>query len=408
MNVEVVAIGSEILSGFTINSNAAYISRQLFDAGIPTAYHTVLPDGAEALKKGLEKALKRSRFVIATGGLGPTCDDITRQVAAELFHSSFTYSQELADELFARYGDRLSALEDQATVPVKAEIIKNSLGTAPGFIFNEGGATLFLLPGVPPEMKKMFHETVLPYLCKHYSAEKRVERRWMHFFHLIESQVDPVLREIQARYPSLEMGIYPVKGKVSVCFSMSEGGNPQVMESAFEEMDRHFGKYRFEASFGEIEEAIQTLFVERGLTLSLAESCTGGAMAAQLTRRAGASQYFLGSLVTYSNQLKQSLLHVSEETLEKYGAVSQEVVEEMVVGLIAQTGSDYGVAVSGIAGPTGGTEEKPVGTVWAAIGKKGEKPHAWKMRGYGGSREMVIDYSINIILGSLYKTVKFK
>jgi len=407
MDIEIVAIGSEILSGFTINSNASYISRQLSDVGIPTAYHTVVADGAEVLKETLKKAVKRSHFVIVTGGLGPTCDDITRSVVAELFHSPLEYSPEIAKKLLARYGDKMISVHDQATVPVNAKLIENTLGTASGLIFNEENATLFLLPGVPSEMKKMFNDSVLPYISERYLIERRIQKRWLHYFHLFESQVDPVLRELKNKNPSLDFGIYPSKGNLSICVSTQEAhDHEQTLKIAVDELKRHFDDHYFEAESGNIEEAVQRIFIDHGLTLALAESCTGGAMAAKLTGRSGASDYFVGSLVTYSNQLKQSLLKVPANTLQKYGAVSREVVEQMVTGLLAQTDSDYGVAVSGIAGPNGGTADKPVGTVWAAIGKKGEKPHSWLMQGPGFSREMVIDFTVNIVLGNLYKTVK--
>lgn len=406
MDIEVVAIGSEILSGYTINSNASFISRKLFDMGIPTAHHTVVSDDPEEIKAVFKNALMRSRFVIATGGLGPTCDDMTRSVAAELFHSPLEYSPEIAEKLIARYGDLLVSVEDQATVPVKAQIIENPLGTASGFVFNEGESTLFLLPGVPHEMKKMFTESVLPYISERYPTAGRIQRRWMYFFHLFESQVDPILRGIKERNPVLDFGIYPSMGNLSVSISAPEEVDGGVLEKAFEELLLHFGDHYFESESGTIEEAVHNIFVDHGVTLSLAESCTGGALASRLTARAGASDYFLGSLVTYSNELKQSLLNVSAESLKLHGAVSREVVEEMVMGLLERTGSDYAAAVTGIAGPAGGSVEKPVGTVWAAIAKKGEKPRSWLMQGPGFSRGMVIDFSVNIILGNLFKAVK--
>lgn len=408
MSIEVISIGSELLTGFTINTNAAYISRQLFMRGIPTRHHTIVPDDAEEMRQAFEKALERSRFVIATGGLGPTCDDMTKRVAAELFDAELCYDEAVADSLRKRYGDKLLSLEEQATVPVKAEIIPNALGTASGFLFKRGASFLFLLPGVPPEMCKMFEEVVLPYIDARISDEERLHCEWLHFMGVIESQVDPHLRVLQERSPDLDFGIYPYRGFISLRAAISRQGGRRSQESLAQAIGFLREKYRdflFEEPSGKIEEALHTLLIEKGLTVSTAESCTGGSIASRLVLLPGASAFFLGSVVAYSCELKTKLLGVSKELLETKGAVSQEVVEEMASGLLAITGSDYGIAVSGIAGPAGGRADKPVGTVWAAIAKRGEKPFSWLMRAHG-SREMIIDYTVNSVLGKLYFAVR--
>lgn len=408
MTIEIIAIGSELLSGFTVNTNTAFISKMLYSLGIPTTYHTIASDDPEKLKYDLLKALKRNRFVITSGGLGPTCDDNTKRVVAEIFGSDFIYNDELAESLKERYGEKLLSLQEQATVPSNARLIENSLGTAPGFLFETAESSLFMLPGVPPEMEKMFIDSVLPYILEHFSQETRVYCEWLHLLGVIESKVDPHLRTLKERYPDIDFGIYPYRGFITVRISTTYAGElspeDRIMESVLL-LKSLFEEHLFETPSGKVEEAIHEIFIEKGLTLSLAESCTGGTIASRLLLIPGASRYFLGSLVTYSDSMKEKFLDVSNKILEKEGAVSKAVVEQMVIGLLEKTGSDYGIAVSGVAGPDGGSEEKPVGTVWIAIAKRGEKPESWLIKGRG-SREMIIDYTANVALGKLYFIVK--
>ncbi len=404
MKIEVIVIGSEILSGFTINTNAAFISQELLKEGVDTHYHTIVSDDAESLRKALVEALERSDVIITTGGLGPTCDDLTRSVAADLFDSDFIYHPEIEEELQKRYGNKLVSARDQATLPEKAEIIKNTLGTASGLLFKKNEKSLYLLPGVPPEMMEMFSKSVLPRILSKISPEEKKRNVWLHFTFLIESKVDPTLRKLQKLYPTIEMGIYPYRGKISVHLSgliHDQKGLDACRKVLLEE----FGKYHYESLSGKIEEAIHNLFSNNGLTLATAESCTGGTIASRLTVLAGASQYFLGGMITYSNQMKTEFLGVSENTLNDTGAVSEEVVIQMAEGVINKTGADYGIAVSGVAGPTGGTEKKPVGTVWVAIANKDNETTSWLIQGKKASREMIIDYTVNTVLGRLYHIV---
>ncbi|MEM1283415.1 MAG: CinA family nicotinamide mononucleotide deamidase-related protein [Chlamydiota bacterium] len=404
MKVEIVAIGSEILSGFTINTNAAFISQELLKQGINTHYHTIVSDDGNALRKALKEALERSDIVITTGGLGPTCDDLTRSVAADLFDSEFVHYPEIEEDLEKRYGKKLVSARDQATLPVKAEIIKNSLGTASGLLFSKKKKSLFLLPGVPPEMREMFSQSVLPKIVSKLPLENRKVSIWLYFMFLFESQVDPVLRRLHEQYPQIEMGIYPDRGLITVHLAGFDEER-SALEICQKELLKEFGNYQYKSPSGSIEEAVHILFSTQGLTLVTAESCTGGAIASRLTALSGASQYFLGGMITYSNQMKTNLLGVSEQSLEDHGAVSEEVVMQMAEGAINRTGAEYGIAVTGIAGPNGGTKEKPVGTVWAAIAGKNIDTISWLIQGRKASREMVVNYTVNTVLGRLYHTV---
>lgn len=404
MDIEIVAIGNELLTGFTVNTNAAYLSRELLIAGYPVHRHTVLPDEEMTLRKGLREALTRGRVVITTGGLGPTCDDLTRPIAAELFGSDFYLNEEVAEELKKRYGSLPISLEHQATVPRKALILKNPVGTAPGMIFHTDTSTLILLPGIPNEMKEIFSSHVIAFLQSRFPLKEKHSRRSLHLFNVSESQVDPTLRDIKSKFPNLELGIYPSNGVLNIEI-VSLKGKDQEVESAYQAIAHPFDAHLFESPNGKIEEAVHEAFISSKKTLSLAESCTGGAIAASLTKLPGASEYFLGSFVVYSNLLKTRILQVPESLLIEKGAVSQETAKAMVLGLMEKTDSDYGAAITGIAGPTGGTPDKPVGTVWMAFCKKGDEPKAIKKHCFG-NRLMIIERSANIVLSELYKMIK--
>lgn len=401
MRIEIVAIGNELLGGFTVNTNAAYISQELLQAGYRVLRHTVLPDHEVPLRNGMREALARNDLVICTGGLGPTCDDITREIAADLFESAFRYDQELAAVLKKRYGN-VAALDNQAMVPIKASMIKNLLGTAPGLIFRTEQAMLILLPGVPVEMRGMMSD-VLAYLKAVAPGSKQSFCKRLHFFGLSEAIVDPFLRHLQLKYPLVELGIYPSQGMLSVNLTFEACNEAEAMSQLdlpYNEIAERFSSNRFESEQGKIEEAVHHKFIRAGLTLSAAESCTGGAFSARLTSLPGSSQYFLGSLVTYSNSLKERLLGVSNSVLQEKGAVSQEAVIAMWHGVLDLTGSDYAVAASGIAGPSGGTLEKPVGTIWCAAGRRGSEPTVWQLK-LLGNREMIIERTVNSLLSAL-------
>ncbi len=409
LSTEIVAIGNEVLAGITVNTNASEISHALYQIGIVPIRHTALPDQYEALKLGLTEALNRSDIVICTGGLGPTVDDITRKAAAELFHSDFKIDPRVMDDLKHRFGNKLTSIEDQATVPIKAKVVPNPVGTAPGFIFQEGKKILILMPGVPQEMRKMLSEQIVPFLKGIIPQESRAYRQSVCLFEMTESAVDPMLRELHARYPHIIFGIYPNLGLVTITLSTyaaSQAEGMQKLEGAIKELRKRFEKNIFESNNGRIDEAVHMLLLKSGKTLGLAESCTGGALAARLIRNPGASEYMLGSIVAYSNKLKSHILGVPEDVLRKEGAVSADTVEWMLKGVMELTGCDYAAAVTGIAGPGGGTPDKPVGTVWCGIAKKEESLYTWNIQGYGGTREMVIERSINAILAKLYKLLR--
>lgn len=404
MDIEIIAIGNEVLEGFTVNSNASFLSKELIQAGHRIMRHTVLADDPEILSSGLKEALLRSPVVITTGGLGPTCDDLSKQVAASIFDSGFHYDENLGEEIVKRYGRHMPSVENQATVPDKAELMQNPAGTAPGFIFRNERSMLMMLPGVPSEMRLMLEKEVIPRLATQSGTTKQFYKA-LHFGEMPESAMDPLLRQIEAEYPGVKAGIYPNLGLITVhlkVMASNEREADKLLKKPFELIYEKYKSRSFNSDSGKIEEAIHHLFIQEKWTLSAAESCTGGGISARLTKIPGCSNYFQGGIVAYSNDLKVNLLNVSQETLNRYGAVSEEVAIEMVEGLLEKTGTDFGVSVTGIAGPDGGTVEKPVGTVWCAIAGKAKKTLAWKLKGYA-TREMIIERSINGVLANLYQ-----
>ena len=399
MNIELISIGDEILKGITVNTNAIFLCRHLQQRGYAISRQTTLPDQPETLKSGFIEALKRADLVIATGGLGPTLDDRTREIAAELFHSDFHFDQAIADDIKRRFGENIASEKDQATIPSKAQTLPNRVGTAPGLIFTEGGKTLILLPGVPKEMEPMFLDQVLPFIQKLFPL-KAIKTSVPLFFCLVyESLLDPHLRTLSKRYPAVEVGIYPAHG--TLCVTLLSMDKEQLF--AFQkELVARFDVYHYLAPHGKIEEAVHAWFVKHQKTLAFAESCTGGMLACHVTALSGASDYFLGSFVAYSNAMKEQVLGVSKHTLDTKGAVSQEVVREMLEGVFKKSSADFAIAVSGIAGPTGGSELKPVGTVWAAIGERGKDPDVGIFLAKG-SRQTIILSTTNYLLGALWR-----
>ena len=401
MNIELIAIGNEILSGRVVNTNVAFLSEQIALNGWNVQRHITLPDDPKKIEQGIKESIERAAIIIVTGGLGPTCDDLTRNAMASIFNSDFYYDENVAQDLIKRYGKNLLSLEDQATIPSKAVPILNKFGTAPGLIFKNKKSTLFALPGVPHEMEQMFINDVLPYLYKLFDKIEKVHTRKLHICLNSESSVDPTLRNLQERYPELDIGIYPSYGILTVVFRSK---NLKILESAQHILKEEFDTYVFESSSGLIEEAVHQAMGAKGKKLALAESCTGGSIAARLTSLPGSSDYFLGSVVVYSNEFKHNFLHVSKNTLLEHGGVSRQTVSEMLVGLFKNTTADYGVAVSGIAGPSGGTLEKPIGTIWAAIGERGKEPDVSTFT-IKGSRKTIITVASVRLLSFLWRKV---
>ena len=371
MFIEVLSIGDEILKGETLNTNASFIGRQLVREGWTVSRQTTLPDQEELLVQGLKDCLERADVIIATGGLGPTLDDITLNVSQKVFQKEPTF-------------------------------VKNPVGSAPGLLYSEKGKLVIFLPGVPLEMEEMLKVFVIPLLKEKYPSSLKSFHQELHFGALNESMVDPLLRDITAHDSKLQVGIYPSHGTLTIRLTSD---HQDSVERAKTQILKKFHGDLLSTQRESLQESLHAWFISHRKTLAFAESCTGGLLSTHITALAGASQYFLGSMIVYSNDLKEKLLGVSPQTLSSFGAVSLQTVDEMLKGLFHVTQTDFGIAVSGIAGPSGGSLEKPVGTVFYALGHHAGKQESGSFLAKG-NRKAVMHYATNVLLGKLLKYVK--
>lgn len=407
MKIEILAIGDEILFGDVINSNAAYLSKELQKEGYVVDRHTVISDDFSILKKGIQEILKRSDLIIATGGLGGTQDDRTKEVVANLFKRKLILDKKLLKDLCKRYidtgfipTDALKFLKSQSYLIQGAHILKNERGTAPGYIIvlEKNKKMFILLPGVPIEMRALFSKAI-PFIKKKF-IPKRIFRETLNICLKKEVEVEPYLEKLQNK--KLNIGIYPNFATTRVSFTSSD---KNILQKAKNNLSKNFKEFIYKSEKGSIAEAVQNSFILKKKRLALAESCTGGAIASAITQIPGSSEYFLGSFVSYSNDFKKNILKVSNDTLKTYGAVSLQVVDEMVQGVLSLTEADFALAVSGIAGPSGGSLEKPVGTVAFAVQQRGKKIDKGILH-LTGDRELIIKYSTSFALSLIWVKIE--
>ncbi|MGH7558610.1 MAG: competence/damage-inducible protein A [Gemmatimonadota bacterium] len=393
---EIVAIGNELLLGETVDTNSAHVARRLSEIGLRVVRTSHVGDDAGRLRAVLEEALGRSRWVIAMGGLGPTRDDVTRPVVAGLYGRPLRVDPALLEEVeakFRRFGyERMPpANRSQAEVPEGARVIPNPHGTAPGLVLEDGRATLFVLPGVPAEMKALLEEGVLPAIASELGEALSVVRsRLVRTAGIGESALAEKVDDLVEAAAPVEVAFLPDLGRVDIRLTVT-GLSAEASESRLAELAAAI-RQRIEPWFyGEdgttLAAALGKALSARGWTLVVAESCTAGELAAEITGVAGSSEYFLGGVVAYANEIKTSLLGVAAATLSVHGAVSEETCREMVAGVRERLGADVGAAVTGIAGPGGSSPEKPVGLVYCGVGT----PEGTWLRklDYPGSRDAV-------------------
>lgn len=408
MTAEIVTIGDEILIGQIIDTNSAWLAQQLAHAGVRTVQISSLSDSATHIETGVKQALQRAQIVILTGGLGPTKDDITKHTLSSIFSMPLVRDQQsylhIEEIMRARGIDFNHSNQSQADLPLGCTVLKNSNGTAPGMLFElEDGKLLFSLPGVPYEMKALYLEQVLPLIRSHFTLGENIHRTVVTF-----GMAESVLSETIAAWedalpPYLHLAYLPNPRALRLRLSAYEVDNKAEVEK---EIELQFNTLRdiikpyylgYEPL--SVEAALATILQERGATLSVAESCTGGSISARFTAMEGASNYYLGGVTAYDNSVKIAMLGVEAKDLETYGAVSSQVAEQMAIGVRLRTGSDFAIATTGIAGPGGGSDEKPVGSVWIAI--------AWpdgvrsQLMRFGALREQNIErastHAINIL-----------
>lgn len=377
MIAEIISIGDELLVGQVVNTNATWMAQQLHEIGIPVRQITAIADDAAEITSSIDVAFALSDVILLTGGLGPTNDDITKLTLCSYFNTELVFHQpsfENIKKLFGSRGVKVSDLNrKQAEVPANCTPLVNHHGTAPGMWFEKEGKVLVSIPGVPFEMEGMMEDYILPRL-----ASKDNQRVVAHKTILTQGIGESFLSEIISEWeynlpPTIKLAYLPQPGMVRLRLT----GYGESKEKILQEIDARISSLQrlipdqiFGYGNDTLEQIVGRLLREKHLTVSTAESCTGGFMAHMITSVPGASDYFQGSVIAYSNEVKRTFLGVSEESLKQFGAVSEQVVKEMARGARERFKTDFAVSVSGIAGPDGGTIEKPVGTVWIALASR--------------------------------------
>ena len=376
MKAEIINIGDELLIGQVVNTNASWLASEMNKAGISVVQITTIADDDIAIKTALDHASERAQIIIISGGLGPTKDDITKKSLAEYFDSEMIFDEatfENISKIFAlRHYQVTEVNKMQALIPEKCIPLKNSNGTAPGMWFEKDDNVFVSLPGVPYEMKALFSEEVVQRLTKRYKLGAVVHKTIMTTG-VGESFLAEKIKDWEDNLPSsVKLAYLPQPGLVRLRLS-AQGPDKPALEKELQQLTDDVHQYISEVIYGyddmPLEEAVGNLLKAKEKTISTAESCTGGYLAHLFTSIPGSSEYFMGSIISYSNEIKQSHLGVSEASIEQHGAVSREVVEQMATGARERLKTDYALATSGIAGPDGGTEEKPVGTIWIALAR---------------------------------------
>lgn len=374
MQAEIITIGDELLIGQVVDTNSAWLGSTLGDDGIKVIQITSVQDHAAQIVQAVNDALSRADIVLMTGGLGPTKDDITKKTLAEMFGMKLVRNEqvyEMVGKQLALRGIAFTELnQGQALVPDGCTVLPNRNGTAPGMWFERDGKVLISMPGVPFEMKALVKDEVLPRLRKHFALDANVHRTIITFGLAESILADTIASWEEALPPYLHLAYLPsalcIRLRLSA-YEIDRQKAEQEIESQIEKLSKVIPHYIIGSEDDSLESVTGTLLKTRGETLATAESCTGGNIAHRFTAMPGASEYFKGGVVAYSNEVKIALLGVDPESLNRYGAVSQSVAEQMAEGVRRATGATYGISTTGIAGPTGGTPEKPVGTVWMAV-----------------------------------------
>lgn len=372
MKVEILTIGDELLIGQTINTNASWIGEKLTEIGLDVIRQTTISDDKTAILSTLKEVIQRAEIVIVTGGLGPTKDDITKETLCDYFNTKLVHNEAAfknIERIFKQRGRELSQLNiDQALLPETAEMIPNHQGTASGMWFQKDDVHVLSIPGVPYEMKAMMEEYIMPKLIEQFKL-KPLPRITILTEGIVESVLAQKIEhwENEIRSEGFALAYLPTPGMVRLRITAPRNKTLNDLREKAEQLKAIISEYVFGEGKETLEELVGALLRKQGKTLSTAESCTGGYIAHLITSVSGSSDYYLGSVVSYANEVKINALGVNENDLKTHGAVSQQVVEQMVLGVKKVLNTDYAIATSGIAGPLGGTEEKPVGTVWIAI-----------------------------------------
>ena len=377
MTAEIICVGTELLLGDILNTNCHYLAQELAALGIPHYYQTVVGDNVARIHQVLEIAVKRSSILIFTGGLGPTPDDLTTEAIADFFQTPLEERSEVIDDIdhkFAKIGRKMSfSNRKQALLPVGANILPNPTGTAPGMIWQITSypepITIFTFPGVPSEMHRMWQDTAVPFLKSQGWGQDIIYSKMLRFRGIGESSLaEKVNHLFDLTNPTVAP--YASKGEVRLRVSAkapSEAEAIALIEPVAHQIREIAGLDYFGTDDESLTSVVGQLLRDRQETLAVAESCTGGGLGAMLTEISGSSDYFCGGIIAYANEVKQSLLQVNSDDLAQFGAVSHPVAQQMAIGVKKALDTSWGISITGIAGPGGGTEDKPVGLIYIGL-----------------------------------------
>lgn len=400
MKVQSVAIAKEVLNGSILNRNSQTISHHLKILGFTIDRHLVIDDVKDAIEKTVADALLNYPLSIFTGGLGPTCDDITKLAVAHAIKTNLYHDEHVYQDLKARFGNYPS-LQNQSNQVFQAILFKNSVGTAYGFAVEKNGHYAIFLPGVPIEMETMLHEEILPWLEKIFKTKNNHEKQFLVLLKQ-EVEIDPTLKKLEKE--GIEIGIYPNYGFLHV---LLKAKTSEKLDYAVQIFKQEFETFIVEESLS-LSRGLIDYLINHRQTISFAESCTGGKVSSLLVENEGVSETFLGSIVCYSNSSKVNILDIDSLMIEKEGAVSEAVALQMARNVKEKFQSKVSGAITGIAGPTGGSLDKPIGTVIMAICFDNQQ-YVGRLPAHPFTkREIIVSYSANYLLASIYRFLKFK
>ncbi|HHV27292.1 MAG TPA: competence/damage-inducible protein A [Tissierellia bacterium] len=396
MKSEIISVGSELLLGNTVNTNASFLSRKLAELGIDVFYHTVVGDNVYRLKTITKIALDRSDLIIYTGGLGPTEDDLTKEVVSETLGVDLELDNVHLAKLKKYFEKRNMKMTDnnikQAYIIKDSKVLNNDIGTAPGVFLNWKDKKIILLPGPPTEMKTMFNNYTAPLL----KQDSIIKSKTIRTMGIGESSLEELIKDLVIEQSNPTIATYAKQGQVEIQVT-GKGNNEKeidlIIDPLVKEIDKRLGEYIYSYNNESIEEVFFKQLKKNHMTVAFCESCTGGLVSSRFTAIPGASQVFERGIVTYSNNSKIEELNVKESTLKTYGAVSEETAKEMAIGLLNKSNVDMALSITGIAGPTGGTKDKPVGLVYIGLASK-DKSYVIKNI-FTGSRQDIQNKAAN-------------
>lgn len=409
MQAEIIAVGTELLLGQIANTNAQIISNALREIGIDVYFHTCVGDNQKRLMEVLETALKRSDIIVLTGGLGPTKDDLTKETVALYLNLPLIVDDKSLKNIKRFFAERGRPFTEnnfkQALIPDGAVAIENKIGTAPGILLNINGKIIILLPGPPQEMELMLKDAVIPYLSK--TCSSTIFSKVLKFYGIGESALEEKLEDLISQETNPTIAPLAKAGEVTIRLTAKAENRTaakNIIKPIEDEIIKRVGDFLYGYDDDSVEEIVAGLLSKFNKTIALAESCTGGLMAHKLTNIPGISQFFERGIVSYSNRSKEELLNVNPETIRSYGAVSEETAKEMARGIRISSGTDIGISITGIAGPSGGSIEKPVGLVY--IGYSDSNTCYAEKHIFSGRRRDIKERSVNSAFHLLRKMLQ--